>query len=99
MKPKTLLTKLQSQASPDQAPIQEEVKDKGGTIIHQFNAGVFGLVVKPALSGLSKNFVRVVSGHKISLPNLPDAKRDKQGLLVSIKLNFLVEIPGLLLEL
>ena len=93
MKPKTLLSKLQSHASPDQALIQEEVKDSGGTIIHQFNAGMFALVVKPALSCLSKNLVRVISGHKVSLPHHPDHKRDKQGLLVSIKMDFLVEIP------
>ena len=93
IKPKTLLSKLQSHASPDQALIQEEVKDSGGTIIHQFNAVMFALVVKPALSCLSKNLVRVISGHKVSLPHHPDHKRDKQGLLVSIKMDFLVEIP------
>ena len=91
MKPQNLLNKLQSHASPDQALIQEEVKDRGGTIIHQFNAGMFGLIVKPALSSLSKNFDRVTAGHHISLPGHPGYVRDKQGLLVNIKMEFYVK--------
>ena len=67
MQPNTLLSKLQSHATPDQALIKEEVKDNGGTIIHQYNSGMFGLVVKPAFSSLSKDFERVVQGHHISL--------------------------------
>ena len=90
MKPQSLLSKIQSHASPDQALIQEEVKDSGGTIIHIFNSGMFALVVKPAFSSFSKNYVRVINGHRISLPCNPDYVRDKQGLLVNIKLEFLV---------
>ena len=90
MKPQSLLSKIQSHASPDQALIQEEVKDSGCTIIHIFNSGMFALVVKPAFSSFSKNYVRVINGHRISLPCNPDYVRDKQGLLVNIKLEFLV---------
>ena len=91
MQPQTLLSKLQSHATPDQALIQEEVKDSSGTIIHQFNAGMFGLVVKPAFSSLSKNYDRVMNGHHISLPVNPEYVRDKQGLLVNIKMQFSVK--------
>ena len=93
MKPTTLLSKLQSHATSDQALIKEEVKDKGGTIILQFNSGMFALVVKPALSSLSKNFERVTNGHHISLPDNPVYVRDKQGLLVNIKMEFFVTPP------
>ena len=94
MKPTTLLTKLQAAAAPDQPLIRKEVKDNGGTILHFFSAGMFALVVKPAFSSLSKNFFRVVNGHQVSLPHPPDLKRDQQGLLVSMKLEFLVETSG-----
>ena len=52
---------------------------------------MFGLVVKPAFTSISKNFSQVVSGHRLSLPNTPEQRRDKQGLLESMKLEFLVE--------
>ena len=90
MKPQTLLNKLQSHASPDQALIKEVFKDKGGTIIHTFSSRMFGLVVKPAFSCFSKNYERVIADHLISLPSHPDCVRDHQGLLVSIKMEFLV---------
>ena len=56
MKPSNLLNKLKATASPDQPLVQEEEKDSGGTVVHQFSAGMFGLVVKPAFTSLSKNF-------------------------------------------
>ena len=91
MNPSTLLSKLQSKAAIDQPLIYEEVKDNGSCILHQFSAGMFALAVKPAFSCLSKDFSRVVNGHHISLPNHPDYVRDKQGLLVNIKMEFLVK--------
>ena len=94
MKPTTLLSKLQATAAPDQPLIEEEVKDSGGTIIHQFSAGMFGLVVKPAFCSLTKNFSRVLGGYHLSLPHPPDQRRDQLGHLMSTKLEFLVETIG-----
>ena len=91
MQPQTLLSKIQSHATQDQPLIQEEVKDSGGTIVHTFNSGIFALVIKPAFSSFSKNYDRVINDHQISLPGDPTYVRDKQGLLISIKLEFILK--------
>ena len=91
MNPRTLLSKIQTNASTSMKPISEEVKDSGASIVHQFSSGVFSLVVKPVFSSFKKGFSCIVDGHRVSLPQAPTPHHDKQGLLLNIKLEFMIE--------